>query len=392
MARIPQQELDRLKAEVSVARLVEAAGVELKRAGKDLLGRCPFHDDAEASLVVTPTKNLWHCFGCQVGGGPIDWVIKTQGVSFRHAVELLREGQPLAAKVVRQSTTPKLPAPVALDADDQALLAQVVGYYHETLKASPEALDYLKTRGIGSAEAIERFRLGFANRTLGLRLPEKNRKEGAAIRERLQRLGILRASGHEHFNGSLVVPIFDEQGNVTEVYGRKITANLRPGTPLHLYLPGPHRGVWNAEALAASKEVILCEALVDALSFWCASYRNVTASYGVEGFTEDHLAAFRKHATERVLIAYDRDDAGDRAAERLAARLMAEGIECWRILFPKGMDANAYALKVAPAEKSLGLAIRKALWMGGLEVTPNFRTPSMMRTETSVSARHHFSA
>jgi DNA primase catalytic core len=364
MARIPEAELERLKAEVSVERLVEAAGVGLRKAGKDLLGRCPFHDDAEASLVVTPAKNLWHCFGCQAGGGPIDWIMRTQGVSFRHAVEILREGQPLAAKVVRQSTVPKLPAPVALDADERELLRQVIGYYHETLKQSPEALAYLERRGIRSAEAIERFRLGFANRTLGLRLPESNRKDGGAIRERLQRLGILRESGHEHFNGSLVIPVIDESGEVAEVYGRKIRDDLRPGTAYHLYLPGPHWGVWNIEALATSREVILCEALIDALSFWCAGYRNVTASYGVEGFTDDHLAAFKRYSTSRVLIAYDRDDAGERAAEKLSLRLIAEGIECWRVQFPKGMDANEYALKVAPPERSLGLVIRKSLWMG----------------------------
>jgi len=84
MARIPETELQRLKDEVSVQRLVAAAGVELKKAGKDWLGRCPFHQpDTEPSLVVTPAKNLWHCFGCQIGGGPIDWVMKSRGVSFR---------------------------------------------------------------------------------------------------------------------------------------------------------------------------------------------------------------------------------------------------------------------------------------------------------------------
>jgi DNA primase len=365
MARIPQAEIERLKSEVSVERLVASSGIALRKSGKDLLGHCPFHEDAEASLVVTPAKNLWHCFGCQIGGGPIDWVIKTQGVSFRHAVEILREGQPLAAAPpVKQSTVPKLPAPVAPDADDRALLNQVVGYYHETLKQSPEALAYLKARGIEHPEAIGRFRLGFANRTLGLRLPEKTRKEGEAIRTRLQRLGLLRESGHEHFNGSLVIPVLDEAGNVTEVYGRKITQGLRPGTPLHLYLPGPHRGVWNVEALSAGNEIILCEALIDALTFWCAGYRNVTAAYGVEGFTGDHLAAFRKHGTQRVLIAYDRDDAGERAAAKLADKLIAEGIECWRIEFPHGMDTNEYALKITPASKSLGVAIRKAAWLG----------------------------
>ena len=372
MARIPQSEIERIKREVSVERLVEASGVELKRVGKDLFGRCPFHPaDDTPSLSITPAKNLWHCFGCQTGGGPIDWVMKTQGVSLRHAFEILREGQPLAAlKPVKQSTVRKLPAPIAFDADDQALLDQAVGYYHETLKRSPEALGYLKARGIDHPEVVERFRLGYANRTLGLRLPNSQRLTGVAIRERLQRLGILRESGHEHFNGSLVIPIVDEAGHVTELYGRKIRDDLHKHIPRHLYLPGAHRGVWNVEALAAGKEVILCEALIDALTFWCAGYRNVTASYGVEGFTDDHLAAFHRYGTERVLIAYDRDDAGDRAADKLAARLIAEGIECWRIEFPKGMDANAYALKIQPAAKSLGLAIRKAVWLGKGEAMP----------------------
>ena len=131
MARIPEQEIERLKNEISVERLVEASGIELKKSGKDWLGKCPFHEDDTASLVVTPAKNLWHCFGCGIGGGPIDWVIKKNGISFRHAVELLREGvsslaaEPVAGSVKR-STVRALPAPVAFDADDQALLNQVI--------------------------------------------------------------------------------------------------------------------------------------------------------------------------------------------------------------------------------------------------------------------------
>lgn len=220
MARIPEAEIERLKSEIAVERLVEGSGIALKRAGKDLLARCPFHEDAEASLVVTPTKNLWHCFGCGAAGGPIDWVMKARGVSFRHAVELLRQGAPaLTVQGAAHSRTRVLPAPVAPDAEDAQLLGQVIGYYHETLKASPEALAYLGARGIGSAEAVERFRLGYVNRTLGLRLPMKSRKAGLEIRTRLERLGIYRTSGHEHFNGSLVIPILDEQGNVTEICG-----------------------------------------------------------------------------------------------------------------------------------------------------------------------------
>jgi len=374
MARIPEAEIERLKSEVAVERLVEASGVALKKSGKDLLGRCPFHEDETASLVVTPAKNLWHCFGCGVGGGPIDWVIKHRGVSFRHAVELLREGLPsLDAGTTGQAylhatPTRTLPPPVAFDADDQALLNQTVDYYHERLLATSEAQAYLAARGLTHPDVAAHFKLGLADRTLGLRLPEKTRKAGAEIRARLQKIGLYRDSGHEHFNGSLVVPVFDEAGNVVEVYGRKLLDNLRAGTPKHLYLPAERRmggrGVFNVAALATSKEIILCEALIDALTFWCAGYRNVTSSYGIEGFTDEHIAAFKRHGTQRVLIAYDRDDAGERGAAKVAQALMAVGIECFRVQFPKGMDANEYALKVQPAGKSLGLLIRKAVWLG----------------------------
>ncbi len=365
MARIQREELERLKREADLVGLVEGSGVKLRRHGADLLGLCPFHEDHEPSLVVSPAKGLWHCLGaCQAGGSVIDWVMRREGVSFRHAVEILR-GAPAASAKARA-----LPPLLEPDVDDQALLQQVVGYYHETLKESPEAIAYLEKRGLAQVADIDRFQLGFANRTLGYHLPKKALKAGAEIRSRLQRLGILRPSGHEHFTGSLVVPVIDADEAVREMYGRKITEGLRAGTPLHLYLPGAHAGVWNEAALAESKEVILCEALLDALSFWCAGYRNVTASYGVSGFTAAHHEAFRRYGTERVLIAYDRDAAGESAAAALAEQLAADGIGCYRIQFPQGMDANAYALASTPAAESLGERIRHAVWLGGGRATP----------------------
>ena len=372
MARIPEGEIERLKREVSLERLAEARGVTLKRHGADLIGLCPFHEDHSPSLVISPQKNLWNCLGaCGQGGSVIDWVMRAEGISFRHAVELLKHQHfPLAAqpgaKLPQRSTVPKLPAPVNREADDRALLLQVTRYYHEALKQTPEAQQYLVKRGLTSSEMIEHFQLGFSNRTLGYGLPQKDRTTGAELRGRLQRVGIFRESGHEHFNGSVVIPIFNREGEVVQMYGRKITRDtaLREGTPLHMYLPGPHRGVWNEEALIASKEIILCEALIDALTFWCAGYRHATASYGVNGFTDDHREAFRRYGTQRIYIAYDRDDAGERAAEKLAEELMALGIECFRVQFPKGMDANDYALKVTPATKSLGMLLGRAAWLG----------------------------
>jgi len=368
VARIPDAEIERLKDQVSLVSLAEAAGVVLRKTGSDLTGRCPFHEDGTPSLVISPAPNLWHCLGaCQAGGSVIDWVMRAEGVSFRHAVELLRDGMPVitaAGQAPGRSRVRRLASPVQMDAADHELLAQVTGYYHRVLKESPDALGYLAKRKIDHPEVIDAFCLGYADRSLGLRLPDKRRKDGAEIRGRLEKLGVYRASGHEHFAGSLVVPVFDEHGTVAEVYGRKTGEHLRAGTPVHLYLPGPHRGVWNLAALAASDEIIVCESLIDALTFWCAGFRHVTSSYGAAGFTAEHADVFRRHQVRRVLIGYDRDDAGDKAARELAAGLMADGVECFRVEFPAGADANDIAVAARNATDALGRAIRSATWMG----------------------------
>jgi DNA primase catalytic core len=381
MARIPDESLERLKREVSLARLIEAQGVKLIVQGKDLACRCPWHEgDDTPSCIVSPKTNLWHCFGCDAGGSVIDWVMRRHKVSFRHACELLTKQHPALAATpsanVAQPAAVKLSAgklrtaqSFSLAAGDQELLDQVIDFYHTTLKTSPEALEYLERRGLGNPELIEHFRLGYANRTLAYRLAPKQYKAGAEMRTALQRVGILRDSGHEHFNGSIVVPLFGASGDgapraVVGAYARKLLDNLRAGTPKHLYLPGPHRGVFNREGLEGQPEVILCEALIDALTFWAAGYRNVTSCYGVNGLTEELLGALKSCGAQRILIAFDRDEAGDRGAEAVAKRLTAEGLDCFRLLFPKGMDANAYACTVRPAEKSLGVVIRSAQWLG----------------------------
>ncbi|NCB40162.1 MAG: toprim domain-containing protein, partial [Erysipelotrichia bacterium] len=186
---------------------------------------------------------------------------------------------------------------------------------------------------------------------------------GLEIRTQLQQLGLYRDSGHEHFAGSVVFPIFDKSGNTSEIYGRKIRNNLRPGTAYHLYLPGPHAGIFNPECLAAD-EIILCESVIDALSFYANGFKNVTTAYGVNGFTEELFKAIKENKPKKVIIAFDRDEAGDKSALKIADKLSSVGIDCFRALFPKGMDANAYACQMKPAAKALGLVLQKAQPIG----------------------------
>ena len=385
MPRIPESEIERIKRETDLLALVRSRGVELHKHGsKDFAGKCPFHAEETASFIVSPEKGLFHCMGCGAAGNAIQFVEKFDGVSFRHAFEILAEGKGFAAaptEPVRQATVPRLDPPFDPEADDAALLGQVADYYCERLRKTPAAVEYLRGRGLWNEAAAEKFRLGFSDRTLGLRLPAKNRKEGEAIRARLQRLGVFRENGREHLNGRVVLPIPGPDGRM-KFYGRLI-AKPNPGTPRHLYLPGPHEGIWNAEALEAP-ELILCEAPLDALTFWVNGFRNVTFIYGTEGFTDELFEAILSKQVRRVRLAYDADEAGNRAAARDAPRLAARGVEVFRIKFPWGMDANEYAQKVQPSATALQTALNAAEWCGGPSVPEPSHTPA--RAPSSLAA------
>ena len=246
----------------------------------------------------------------------------------------------------------------------------MVEYYHATLLGSPEALGYLRSRRVDDPEAIEVFKLGHADRTLSYRLPTKERKDGAELRGRLQRLGVFRPSGHEHFNGCVVVPITDSTGD----RGRGLRPQARlgpPHRPARPPLPArPAQRRVERRRRSPVGEVIVCESLIDALSFWCAGYRNVTAAYGTAGFTDDHRAAFARHKVSRVLIAYDHDDAGDAAAEqagrrahRARHRVPAGGLPLGR------RRQRRRRRRPTTRHRELGRYLAEARWLGGARPT-----------------------
>ena len=363
MPKIADSEIERIKTDVSLLDWVKSEGLPVRKRGKDYVVLCPFHEEDTASCVITPSKNLFNCFGCGAGGTIVDWVMRRRNVSFPHAIEILRTGSsgPVSdAMHGQQHIEPLMP----MDVSAQVAIKEVIDFYHDCLHQTPEALAYLEKRGLGSPELIKEFKLGYCNRTLVYRLPSKTTKAGVTIRDTLQKAGIYRAKvKNEHFGGCLVVPILDpDTGAVLEAYGRKIRPDHKIGKNemKHGYLPGPHRGVWNARAFAASDEIILCEALFDAMTFWVNGFRNVSAIYGTSGFSDDLKQAFVQNGIKHVFLAFDRDEAGDRACEKYTPWFAQAGIEVRRVMFPKGMDANAYALKVQPAAKALDHLLRSA--------------------------------
>lgn len=363
MRRIPTEEIDRLKAGVPLAGLCERYGIELKPRGRDLFGRCPFHEDGEPSFSVTPEKNLWNCLGGCGGGSNFDLVMRREKVSFTRAYEILKAaaGEAPAAPVIKPRNGTRA-HPILVDPeqaqDDAALLEVVTAFYHEGFRNHPQAMAYLQARGCFHPEAVTKFRLGYANRTLGYRLPGTI-ESGKKLKARLQKIGILRESGHEHMSGCVIVPVFNERNEVAEIYGRRITKAIREAND-HLYLPGPHAGVWNAGELAQRRTWLLCEAALDALSLWCNGFANVTWSYGVNGFSPDHWRLVRAVRPDRVVICFDNDEAGNKAANELAQKLEAEGIAAWRAELPPQSDINDVVRRSKDAKAELASLLAAA--------------------------------
>jgi len=383
MGRLSSAELERLKQSVSLVSLLGLEGYKLHRQGKDYVMCCPFHTEKTPSFSVSVAKNCYHCFGCGVSGSVLDYVMQSQRLSMGKAIGYLQsvsgqlptlpyslaaptEGNPAAvANTERQTLTD-------IDDDGQVLLHQVVNHYHQQLLSSDEAKAWLVKRGLTDPELLTHFKLGYAGlHGIAPVMPSKSSKAGKQMRERLEGLGVVRSSTHQdHFRGCFMVPVMGfsesacvaQRGKVLQLYGRRTQPDYKiiKGNPKHLYLPSPLVGVWNESCLVGSDTVILCEALIDAMTIWCAGYRNVISSYGVNGFTDDHLVALQHHQVKTVYIAYDRDDAGDNAADKLAGMLTEHGITCYRVIFPKGMDANDFLVASGNPKKSLDLLLEQA--------------------------------
>jgi DNA primase catalytic core len=369
MARIPDPEIDRIKSETDLVALILSRGVALRQQGANWTGFCPFHDDREtANLIVTPGKGLWRCMaaGCGASGNAIQFVEKFDGVSFRHAFEVLSGGNAFAAgdgTPKKIATIPRLSCPLDESVDDSTLLEQVAGYYAQSLSKplNQAARGYLASRGLDDPELWQRFKIGFADRTLGLGIPHKNRNQGAQIREHLQAAGVYRENGREHLRGCLVIPIRHARGHIVQLYGRRIDPKT-PKENRHLYLARPLAGIFNPAALT-SREIILTESILDALTFIRHGMDAATCTFGTKNFTAGLFDAIRAAKIESVRLAFDADQAGEIATAEAAARLEAIGIECFALKFPWGMDANQYALD--QGGEALRQAVRCAEWLGG---------------------------
>ena len=395
MARFSEEELDEIRRNNDIVTLIESYGTKLKErpTANEYMGCCPLHDDETPSLFVNRAKGVWQCKGaCGCGGDCFRWVMKAEKVSFVASVELFKANAVgrIAGNGTKAAYVRRLENPTTSTAEDHELLFQVAEFYHSQLKENKAAMEYLASRGLDNAEAITKFKIGVSDRSLGRRIPSKQVKAGKEQRARLEALGVMKeVSGHEALRGCITFPVLVSENRVGEIYGRRFTR--APENQRHWYLSGPHVGVWNAEAFQASKEIILCESVIDALTFWIAGFRNVTYAYGNQGFTEELYQMFIKSGIEVCWIAWDNDEKSNPLALQLAERLMAQGIKCMRIVYPgKIKDANEFAMKVkdgnGTAHGSLSMLMRNAEWLMPQDIDVTKRYVSKQASEVTLQA------
>lgn len=348
MAKIPDDELARLKRDTDLATLVRAHGVELQKHGaRDLAGRCPFHDEKTASFIVTPGKNLFHCLGCGAAGGPIDFVMKTEGLTFRQTVDKLlahgpavrRASEPEAAKKEEPAAT----APALPEERAQVLLERVVTIYAQAFAETNEGRDYLAARGLGDLGLLHRHRAGFADGRLAKLLPATGE-----VRAELRALGVLLDGGTERFAGCVVFPVCDDAGRIVTLYGRSTATaagSEEKKGKRHVYLPDRPKTLWNAVVLKSSPHVVAVESILDALSVETAGIGNVVALQGTQGLGAADLATLHAQGTQRVTLALDGDAAGRVAQERLKEKLTVEKITVDTVALPEGEDPNSFLVK-----------------------------------------------
>lgn len=357
---IPDDVLEAIRQGVSIVDVV-GAHVTLKRAGRSWKGLCPFHGEKTPSFVVNEERGTYHCFGCGVGGNVFRFLMEAEGRSFREAVEVLAARAGVVLRVGSDSPEDRRERQerdVLLE-----LLEMAARYYRQQLvagRAGEAARAYLTRRGIG-AEVAEEFRLGCAPPgwdNLARYLSGKGSDPGLAARA-----GLLseRTTGgyYDRLRDRLVFPITDASGRVVSFGGRVLGA----GEPK--YLNGPESPVFHksemlyglhqaGEALRREKRALLVEGYVDVLSLHAAGFRSALATLGTS-LTREHTQALKRRVDEVVLL-YDGDEAGRRAAFRSLELFLTAVLPCRVVLLPGEHDPDSYVRSGGDLEARIGEA------------------------------------
>jgi DNA primase len=354
--RIPDRLVEEIRAANDIVDVISER-IPVRKAGRNYRALCPFHDEKTPSFNINPERQIYHCFGCGVGGNAITFVMEYDKVGFLEALSELAERAGIAMPDTRDGGT---------SSDDPVFEANAFAlrYFRESFTGGggDTARAYWKTRGV-SAEATEAFRIGYAPPGWdGLIKRARAEGMGAAVLEESGLAVRSERGGHyDRFRDRLIFPLLWTGGRTVGFGGRSL------GEQEPKYLNSPETRVYHKgsylyglaqarPALRASREAVLVEGYMDLLALWDGGFHNVVASAGT-ALTPEQARIIARYA-DRVFVAYDGDSAGKAAAIRAAELLVRQGVKVRVASFPEGSDPDSFVRSNGPdaLARALGCA------------------------------------
>lgn len=344
---IPQDVIDNI---INTANIVDVIGdyVKLKKAGVNYKGVCPFHGDKDASLVVSPAKNIWKCFGCGKGGNVITFVKEHEGMSFFEAVKLV------ASKYNITVPERELTDDERNKAKEREALQICLTFAQETFTAflkKKEAAEYLETRGI-TPNILSKYGAGYSS-SMFTALTELGSQKGYDMAT-MEKAGLItrKEDGKifDRFVNRITFPFYSLSGLVIGFTGRSLEKDTQckylnsPETPL-FHKGKTLFGIYQArQEISKSDKCYLVEGQFDVLSFVQSSYPNTVCGSGT-ALTLDQVRIIKKF-TRNITAVYDGDAAGMKASVRNMDIMLAEGMNVRAVLLPEGEDPDSFARKM----------------------------------------------
>jgi len=349
--------VEKIKDRLSIEEVV-GSYIKLEKSGLNLRACCPFHNEKTPSFFVSPARGTYKCFGCGEGGDIFSFVEKFEGVDFKGALRILAE----KAGVKLEKENPKITNERKRVYD---ILEKTTGFFENNLKKNQAALNYLGKRGV-TEQTIKRFRLGFANE--GWQDLYNFLKQQGYTEKEIEKAGLIKKKdkGHgfyDRFRSRIIFPLFDNSNQPVAFSGRLFGNEEKDGFIMAKYLNSPETILFNKSRILygynfAKTKIrkndfsILVEGQMDLVICHQAGYDNTVASSGT-ALSQEHIKLL-KRLSNRLVIAFDGDEAGFLSASRATKIALKEDLEVRLMNIPESMDPADLILKDKSAwQKSL---------------------------------------
>ncbi len=328
---IDNSSVEQLKNSIDIVDIISNY-IEVKKAGANFKANCPFHGEKTPSFVISPTKQIFHCFGCHIGGDAIKFVQEYEKLNYPEALEKIASLMNFSLTYTQGGSD---------NSEARRLLEQVQKWYVKNLDQNQRAMEYLKQRGI-TQQSIEYFGIGYVGASYELMnflsanmLPIPKAQEAGVVAQRD------RGGFYARLTERITFPIYSPSGAIVGFGGRTITNHPAK------YINSPQTKLFNKsrllygyskakEHIYKNKRLIICEGYLDVIMFHQAGFKEAVATLGT-ALTTEHLPILRK-GEPHIILAYDGDKAGVAAALKASTMLSEGGFDGSVVLFPNGQD------------------------------------------------------